>query len=176
MVDVGGGSTEIAVGDARTGEISHQVSLPVGSVRLTERFFSSQPPSPEEALQAAYLVDDLFVDAGLPYDRSMPFIGTAGTATSLALLHHGVSSWDELGEAPVVLAERAVHWWRERLIRLPFDDVLALDPDIMAGRADVFPTGVLILNEVLLSAGVASCRISPWGLRHGLALRHVRGA
>ena len=176
VIDIGGGSTEIAIGDARTGEFAHRASLQAGSVRLSERFFSSQPPLPEEARQAADVVATLLHEADLPLDASVPLVGTAGTVVSLALLAHGASSWSGLGEGPVVLGADVVRAWRESLSAFTYDDVLALDPDVMAGRADVFPTGVLILDELMRSADVAACRVSPWGLRHGLALRFFQGA
>lgn len=174
VVDIGGGSTEIALGDAGAGTVGHRRSWQAGTVRLTERYFTSQPPSPEEVAAAEQFVNDLLADAALPLDAQTPLIGTAGTIVSLALVHHGASAWSELGAGPVVLTQDDVRHWRDRLLVASYDEVFALDPDVMAGRADVFPAGVLLLDAVMRAAGAKVCRVSPWGLRHGLALRHVQ--
>ena len=176
VIDIGGGSTEIATGDAGRGTVAHRRSLQVGSVRLTERLFSSQPPLPDEIAVAERLIGKAMAEAGVALDGTMPFIGAAGTVVSLALLDRGVASWDELGKKPVVLSADVVRAWRERLLSRSYDDVLALNPDVMAGRADVFPAGVLLLDTVMRWAGIASCHVSPWGLRHGLALRFFQSA
>ncbi|MGI9174411.1 MAG: exopolyphosphatase, partial [Rhodothermales bacterium] len=176
VIDIGGGSTEIAIGDAGSGVVAQRRSLQVGSVRLTERLFSSQPPLPGEIAAAERLIESALAEAGVELDDTIPFIGAAGTVVALALLDRGVASWDEIGEASVVLSADVVHAWREKLLARSFGDVLALNPDVMTGRADVFPAGVLLLDTVMRRAGIASCRVSPWGLRHGLALRFFQKA
>ena len=176
VIDIGGGSTEIALGDAGSGAVEQRRSLQIGSVRLMERFFSAQPPPPEKVAAAEGLAASAVAETGFTVDAATPLVGMAGTVVSLALLARGASSWDELGEAPVVLSADVVRAWREKLLALAYDDVLALNPDVMAGRADVFPAGLLILDAVMRSMGLASCRVSPWGLRHGLALRFFQSA
>ena len=61
--------------------------------------------------------------------------------------------------------------WRDRLLTLSADEVLALDPSLLAGRADVYAAGVLILDAFMQRFGFDAIRPSPRGLRHGLALR-----
>jgi exopolyphosphatase/pppGpp-phosphohydrolase len=51
--------------------------------------------------------------------------------------------------------------------------VLDLDPDLLFGRADVFGGGVLILDRVMTALRARRLVVSPWGLRHGLALREL---
>ena len=175
VIDIGGGSTEIAIGDAGSGVVEQRRSLQVGSVRLTERLFSSQPPLPGEIAAAEQLIAQALAESGLVLDAATPLIGTAGTVAALTLLVHGATNWSQLGSPPVVLSADVVQAWREKLLACSFDEVLALNPDVMAGRADVFPAGVLLLDAVMRRAGIASCIVSPWGLRHGLALRFFQG-
>jgi exopolyphosphatase/guanosine-5'-triphosphate,3'-diphosphate pyrophosphatase len=42
----------------------------------------------------------------------------------------------------------------------------------MAGRADVFTIGVILLDRVLTHYNRAALRVSPYELRHGLVARH----
>ena len=61
--------------------------------------------------------------------------------------------------------------WRNRVLRLPVDEIRALHPAAMAGRADVFAVGVLLLDRVMAHFDRDALRVSPYELRHGLALR-----
>ena len=179
VVDIGGGSTELIAGHDPTAHHPHTVdaitaraSLDVGCVRLTERCFSAQPPADEEVDRARCLIDAALRDAALNAGAAPTLIGTAGTATALALVHAGPdSTWDALHGGGFALAHDDVQAWGERLLRMPVDDILALHPDAMAGRADVFPVGVLLLDRVMRHYDRDAVRVSPYELRHGLALR-----
>lgn len=179
VVDVGGGSTELVAGRAPAAyapqyqkAITDRTSLDVGCVRLTERCFSALPPSPDTVEEVERLVDDALSSADLKVASSATLIGTAGTATALALVHAGPdSSWEALHGAGFMLSQQTVHHWREYLLRCSVDDVYALHPEAMDGRGDVFPVGVLLLDRVLKHYQLDALRISPYELRHGLALR-----
>ncbi len=172
VIDIGGGSTEIVVGEA-TGRIAARHSLDVGSIRLTERFFSNQPPTLFEIERAEAFITHALDEAAISLDATIPLISAAETPLLLALVDRGVSSWNELDPAPVTLDADVVHRWRERLLAMTYNDVLALNPSLMTGRADVFPAAVLLFDTVLRHFGLSTCRVSPRSLRHGLALRFV---
>lgn len=170
VIDIGGGSTEITVGET-AGAITHRHSLDIGSVRLTERFFSTQPPRPVDVTEAKKYVIKAIREAEVTLDREVPFIGAAGTLVSLALVDRGISSWKELGAETVVLSVATVQAWNERLLSMTYEDVLALNADVMAGRADVFSAGVLILEAVMTYFDLPECRVIPRNLKDGLALK-----
>lgn len=163
VLDVGGGSTEIVTG--RTDGEPESVSVDVGSVRLTERCFPSLPP-PAEAVAAAERTVAAAFD-GLGVDAALPLLGASGTTSALGRL--------ATPSAPdASLTAGTVRAWRDRLLGLSADEVLALDPAVLSGRADVFAAGVLILAAFMERFGFAALRPSPRGLRHGLALRWMR--
>ncbi|MBI4535125.1 MAG: Ppx/GppA family phosphatase, partial [Ignavibacteriae bacterium] len=84
VVDIGGGSTEITVGDRVS--IHNRISLGIGSVRVTERFFKNDPPThPELEAAITFVEDELARPKGFGFSGST-LIGVAGTATSLAML------------------------------------------------------------------------------------------
>lgn len=170
VIDIGGGSTEIVVGDA-AGRITARHSLDVGSVRLTERFFSKQPPLLSEIERAEAFITRTLDEAVLPLNATIPLVSAAETPLLLALVDRGASSWDELGPSNVALEADVVHRWRGRLLAMTYDEVLALNPALLAGRGDVFPAAVLLFDTVLQHFGLSTCRVSPRSLRHGLALR-----
>jgi len=179
VVDVGGGSTELVAGLNPTAHVPNyaaaivdRASLNVGCVRLTERCFDAQPPSPEAVEVVTQLIDDALDAASLEVGPDPTVIGTAGTATALALVHLGPDSrWDALHGSAFTLSHADVQHWRKRLLSLTVDEILALHPDAMAGRADVFTVGVILLDRILARYDRPSIRVSPYELRHGLALR-----
>lgn len=165
FVDVGGGSTEVVIGTPGVEpSLAYRGSLPVGSVRLTERCFSSLPPDAGEIRAARRTVASALAAEAVPVRPGTPLVGAAGTASVLARLH---------GAPRITL--RDVEAWRDRLLGMTPAAVLALAPDVMAGRADVVGAAVLVLAEVMAHLGVMELRASPRGLRHGLALRAARG-
>lgn len=181
VVDVGGGSTELIAGIDPAAHRPHYVdaitgraSLDVGCVRLTERCFSTQPPSDEAVAEVERLIATALEEARLSVDPETTLIGTAGTATALALVHAGPdSTWDALHGGRFTLTRADVQHWRDRILQLSVDDILALHPGAMEGRADVFPVGVILLDRILTHYDLNALRVSPYELRHGLALRHL---
>lgn len=181
VVDIGGGSTELISGTdpsqyepSYIGAMTDRVSLDVGCVRLTERCFSSQPPLSEEVDRVEHLIDMTLDNTTLSVGADPTLIGTAGTATALALIHSGPdSTWDALHGGSFVLSQNDVRRWRKRLLELSVEDIRALHPEAMEGRADVFPVGVILLEHILDHYASSSLRVSPYELRHGLALRAV---
>ena len=181
VVDVGGGSTELITGTNLAAHrprypdaITNRASLPLGCVRLTERFFDRQPPAPSSIQAAEHHVRDVLATTDLTGVPASPLIGTAGTASALAQIDLGPDSMPaDLHENKAVLSQPRIRRWREHLLRLSVDDIRALHPDAMQGRADVFPVGVLLLDCLLDHIDLDALRISPYELRHGLVLRHL---
>ena len=83
IVDIGGGSTELVAGGP-DGVRWHD-SLDIGSVRITERFLHSDPPTQDELDDAAAAVRALLAERVPDEIRSDigSAIGVAGTITSL---------------------------------------------------------------------------------------------
>ncbi|SHK79663.1 Ppx/GppA phosphatase family protein [Rhodothermus profundi] len=173
VVDIGGGSTEL-VGGARqpdgTVTVGFARSLPLGTVRLTERWFASLPPSPEAIMQAQHQIREALAAVRLPRAAThYALVGVAGTCVSLAALE--TRSFPV--ESSVALTYDAVATWRDRLLKMSAAAVRALWPELLAGRADVLPMGALLLHEIMTWGRWRLCRVSPFGLRHGLILRHL---
>lgn len=174
VVDIGGGSTEVVGGTYGSGVLDFGTSVNVGSVRVTERCFTTQPPAPGEQDAAEAFVRHTLAEAALPRVPAHTMVGAAGTTGALARMHLGFSSWKERSEVPAPLSREAVQHWRSRLSGLSLDEVVALDPKVMRGRADIFFAGMIVLDETMGTLGKDAFMASPRGLRHGLAM-HVLG-
>jgi exopolyphosphatase/guanosine-5'-triphosphate,3'-diphosphate pyrophosphatase len=150
LVDVGGGSTELALGGFRT-------SLPMGSGRFTERHGADV----EASIQAARAL--------LPELDPEDAVGVAATTTSIAALDLGLEEYDRARVHGHVLTRNGARAQLERLAALPLEErrrVPALDPD----RAPVIVAGGAILVAILDEYGLGSIRVSERDLLDGAAL------
>jgi exopolyphosphatase/guanosine-5'-triphosphate,3'-diphosphate pyrophosphatase len=164
VVDIGGGSTEIILADGTT--LGFRCSLPLGSVRLTERHVRHDPPLADEL--AAVRAD---VDAALtavPFSTAQAtLIGTAGTVTTLCAMHLGLRTYDPAQVHGYRLPSAAL---AEQIARLagstqPEREAMAgLDPR----RADVILCGAIILLAIADRARTNAILVSDRGIRWGL--------
>jgi exopolyphosphatase / guanosine-5'-triphosphate,3'-diphosphate pyrophosphatase len=165
VVDIGGGSTELVVGDT-DGRVLASVSLQLGCVRVTERHLASDPPTPGELAAARVMVADrldhaerVLVEQGVRLPEVASLVGVAGTATTLGAIHLGLDRYDE----------DRIHG-----TRLPLDALAAITEDLLArtaaerallgpvqpGREDVLHGGALVLLETLRRCGLDEVVIS----------------
>lgn len=172
-VDIGGGSTELVEGVRRpagAGTVSFACSLPLGTVRLTERYFATLPPSPEAIVKAQHQIRSVLAEVKLPSaPTDYALVGVAGTCVSLAALETRCFPLI----ASVAVTRAAVAAWCDWLLQMPTEAVRALWPQLLSGRADVLPAGALLLHEIMVWGGWQICHVSPFGLRHGVLLRHL---
>ncbi|MCH7637906.1 MAG: exopolyphosphatase [Bacteroidetes bacterium] len=161
VLDVGGGSTEIVVGE--DGAIRFRTSMDVGSVRLTEQFFLSTPPSAVQIRRAERALDAVLGMISRDSLAGLPLIEGGGTARVLASLIGA-------GEPAPTIPRRVVREWRDRLLTMSPDKVRALNPDMLGGREDIAGATLLILDAVMQRFGFEAFIAGQGGLRHGLAL------
>jgi exopolyphosphatase/guanosine-5'-triphosphate,3'-diphosphate pyrophosphatase len=157
VLDIGGGSTELVLTSSR-------MSLDIGSVRLTERFLRSDPPTAEELVACA-----AYVRSQLPPLDVRRTIGVAGTITSVAALDLGLDEYDRERVHGHLLSREGARRQLERLAALPLDErrrLSALDPE----RAPVIVAGAIILVEVLDGYALDELEVSERDILHGAAL------
>ncbi|HEX4746608.1 MAG TPA: hypothetical protein VFU99_06955 [Gaiellaceae bacterium] len=158
VVDIGGGSTELVV--AGPAGIEATVSTEAGSVRLTERFLTSEPPGHDELDACAAYVRSL-----LPPLSVAGAIGVAGTVTTAASIAHG-------GIGAVHgrrLTRGAVAVTRDRLAALPLAERERV-PGLAPARAPVIVAGLVVLCEVLATYDLDVLTVSERDLLDGAAL------
>ncbi len=168
VIDVGGGSTEITVGEGIT--IVQKLSLDLGSVRLTERFLKIDPPTSEELSSAREHVKRVLNAATLPDVAKATCIGVAGTPTSLAVIDQRLPDFDLQKVAGYKLSRERVAQLLETLSSLTTKEIRHLSA-IMQGREDIIVAGTLILHTVMEVLSIDSLTVSERGIRYGLALR-----
>lgn len=165
-LDIGGGSTEFAVGHSQP---ESSLSLDIGCVRLTERFFQSDPPSKQEMHNASVYVRAQLekADESVPCRGAETWLGLAGTATSLAAFDANLTRYDATISHGYVLTRSRVEAMHEQLSQLnsAARAPLLLNPR----RAEVMVGGTLILRDVMNFFQVESMIVSERDILDGLA-------
>ncbi len=181
MFDIGGGSTEVVVGDAdsksKSNAVAYTRSFDVGSVRMTERHVRSDPPSCDDlsALRANLRQEfEVLPDRLLDYTRvnspgygRVP-VGIAGTMTTLAALSLELSHYDAARVHGHTLTRDALESLACRLSQMSAEarrELPALEPM----RADVIVAGAWIACAILERLSGQEVVVSDRGLRWGLA-------
>jgi exopolyphosphatase / guanosine-5'-triphosphate,3'-diphosphate pyrophosphatase len=154
VIDVGGGSTELVVGDA-DGMLIGSVSLQLGCVRLTERDLHSDPASSDELARAAATIDATLAEGlaaltaqGVDLARLSSAVGVAGTATTLAALHLGLDTYEEQRIHGTRVPLSALRELAAQLARMDVATRAALGP-VQEGRAEVLHGGAMVLARTL---------------------------
>ncbi|HTX69241.1 MAG TPA: hypothetical protein VMH50_08855 [Thermoleophilia bacterium] len=176
LVDIGGGSTEFAVGSA--GEPPAFVrSLDVGVVRLTERFFHADPPP---AAEVAALSDHVAaaIEAAVPAGLRAAvsgMVGVAGTYTTLVANKLGMTEYDAALVQGHVLSLTDIDAAIARFAGMSSAERGRL-PGIQPGREDVILAGALIAREACRAFGLGAASVSEADLLEGAALALADGS
>jgi len=174
VVDIGGGSVELAVGSREApgpATPSFVCSLDVGVVRLTERFFVGDPPDEAQWAAAREFVRvalDEAVPAGLRATVGEG-IGLAGTFTTLVAHKLALREYDRALVHGHVLTRADLAAAQAEFRRLTSAERGRL-PGIQPGREDVILAGTLLASEVCRAFALDEVRVSEADLLDGLAL------
>lgn len=161
VLDVGGGSMELTAGDG--GLVTWSVKLPLGAVRLRERFLPETP-----ARQAAWTLLEDHVHAalaGVPPDLPGPLVGVGGTVAALAQLVNPRDPWRPL---PV----EKIHSVGAMLRTLTRPQILSLG--VPWGREDVVAPGIAVVHLATRHLGRSELLPVRTGLRFGLLRQHLK--
>jgi exopolyphosphatase/guanosine-5'-triphosphate,3'-diphosphate pyrophosphatase len=171
IVDAGGGSTEFILGEGRHAHFRQSFRL--GTVRLLERLRPADPPVPEDWARCQETLHHSFdreigpaIQPALSAlkHRTVQFVGTSGTASILACLAKGLTTFDRDRIEATCLTRAHVRRERERLWSLPLEQRKTL-PGLPSERADVILTGVAIYEAVMEKLHCLDLRVSTRGLR-----------
>ncbi|MGV0873154.1 Ppx/GppA phosphatase family protein [Mycolicibacterium sp. XJ879] len=172
VVDLGGGSTEVVLGDD---DVTASYSADIGCVRVTERCLHSDPPTAEEVATAREVVHDGLREAldMVPVAGARTWVGVAGTMTTMSALAQRMTTYDSA----------AIH-----LSRVGFGDLLGACDEVIAmsraqraalgpmheGRVDVIGGGAIIIEELAAAlgqrAGIDELVVSEHDILDGIAL------
>ncbi|MBB2958554.1 Ppx/GppA phosphatase family protein [Pseudoclavibacter helvolus] len=172
LVDIGGGSLELAVGDDELSE--HAISVPLGAGRSTVNFLHNDPPTEDQVDELRKYARKLIKEAAETFEggaRPDQFVGSSKTIRSLARL--AGSSIDGIGAGQrTTLQKWQLDDWVPRLAKLHSEARPAL-PGITTDRALQIVAGGVVLSEVMHVFDIKQLDVSPWAMREGVLLDYL---
>jgi len=172
VVDIGGGSTEFALG---TDELEASLSVDMGCVRMTEKFLHHDPPLAEELSNALSVVEQHLDDVA----REVPgagdverFVGLAGTVTTIAAVELGLAEYSRDAIHHFVLT-RAAAEDVFRTLATEATEARRHNPGLDPGRVDVIVGGCCVLVGIFRYFGFEECVVSEADILDGLILSQM---
>ncbi|OLF04465.1 hypothetical protein BLA60_40475 [Actinophytocola xinjiangensis] len=172
VLDIGGGSLEIAAGIDEDPDFAR--SLPLGAGRLTRERFTGDPPTRAEVdATAEWLAGQLAPVAKKLAKQGRPdrVVGTSKTFRSLARLT-GAAPSSAGPRVRRVLTEPGLRQLVAFVTRIPAADLAELE-GVSANRAPQLVAGALVAQAAMSAMGVSELEICPWALREGVILRRL---
>jgi len=166
VVDVGGGSTELILGDAEGPTAAH--SMDVGSVRMTERHLVSDPPTADEVARCVADIDAALDACPVDPADAASVVGVAGTVLTVGAGVLELPAYDPDLTDQARIPVPAVHDHVARLVAMTTAERLAL-PWMHPGRADVVHGGALVVSRVLRRTRLSEMTLSEADILDGIA-------
>ncbi|UPL14921.1 Ppx/GppA phosphatase family protein [Microbacterium galbinum] len=172
LLDIGGGSLEIAAGGEELPDAA--ASVPLGAGRMTVQFLPNDPPGEDDVERLrAHARDTL--DQVLPRFADLPrpdhVVGSSKAIRSLArLVGYPVPGWS--GSERMLLPRASLGSWIPRLARLPASARQEL-PGITPDRTFQIVAAAVSLHTAMTVLKVDELEVSPWALREGVLLRYI---
>ena len=171
-LDLGGGSLELAVGCGAS--VRTEASLKLGTARLHGELVKSDPIGADEAERVRERVREALAPRRqefLDY-RVSEAVAAGGTARALARLVNEREPGAPLREGPLRLSRADLEALCEVFLASTHDERLAMR-GMRKRRADVLPTGALILLALAEELQIDGITVCDWGLREGVLLDAV---
>ncbi len=172
LLDIGGGSLEIAAGAEEMPDAA--ASVPLGAGRMTVQFLPNDPPG-EADVERLRTHAETTLAAVLPPFAALPrpdhVVGSSKAIRSLArLVGYPVPGWS--GSERMLLPRAALGSWIPRLARLPASARQEL-PGITPDRTFQIVAAEVSLHAAMTSLQIDELEVSPWALREGVLLRYI---
>jgi exopolyphosphatase/guanosine-5'-triphosphate,3'-diphosphate pyrophosphatase len=166
VIDIGGGSLEMAVGVDETPEVA--ISLPLGAARLTKRFLKEDPYTDKSIRTLRDHIEEK-LEQTLPtlvkHQESDRAIATSKTLRTLARL---TGDWFD-GTGKNITAE-AIRKLSAKLSEMDNGQRAKL-PGVSENRASQIVAGAFVAESVMRNLDIAELEICPWALREGVVLK-----
>ncbi len=170
IIDIGGGSTELIVGDVN--QIYYRHSFNVGAVRMTGKHIKSDPVHPEETDALLTDVAEILAEGVAAVAELKPkfAIGIGGTATTLGAMKLKMTTYDRerIHNAPVSIGE--LETMTTMLARLTVAEKKQL-AGLMPKRADVIYAGGVILEHLMKTLAIETMYASDFDNLEGILVQ-----
>ncbi len=159
VVDLGGGSAQLIVGEASSGPLM-QVSLQLGSNRTTERFVSNDPPKKKELRALDEHVKEIM--PGWSLAPKVPVVAVGGSARAMLKITPDKLTVERLRKLAEEISDRP-------------SAVLAREYGLAPERARVMPAAITTLAAILEHFEKDELAVARGGIREGTLLTLAEG-
>ncbi|MFD1811314.1 exopolyphosphatase [Rhodococcus gannanensis] len=173
VVDLGGGSTELVLGDGDGVRAAYSTNI--GCVRLTERCLHDDPPTAEQVEAARAFAAEKLGEAfdRVPVEQAHTWVGVAGTMTTLAAVSLELPEYDAEQVHLSRMSLERLHEVNATLLNMTHEQRAAITV-IHPGRVDVIGGGAIVADvlgvELARRAGITEMIVSEHDILDGIAL------
>lgn len=171
LADVGAGSSELIT----AGGAAAVVSLPLGCLRLRQRFSPGREPTLSDISRMEKHCRDVLDKFASEFPRTAAVVGLGGTFTTLAAIHLRLATYDGDPVHGRELSEEEIEMICLRLRGLPLHLRRRL-PGLEPSRADIIVPGIVIVRAIMDRLGSGRVRVSDRGLLFGMLEDQVEAA
>ncbi len=164
VLDIGGGSTEIIIGENES--ITFRNSFNFGVVKLTEKYITGHPPSKENIDAVQNDVERKFGEIEKNLIQGLVY-AVAGTPTTIAQVVQGLKEYDRTKIDNFILKLDDILYARDLFFSMSIEEIIS-KLNIPPLRADVITAGVIILETFCKYFGIDNIIVSDKGLRYGV--------
>jgi exopolyphosphatase/guanosine-5'-triphosphate,3'-diphosphate pyrophosphatase len=173
VVDIGGGSMEVTLGTAA--EVHLARSFPLGTIRLTDRYVSSDPLSRSDERRLVKHVRSEFGEfaqqlTAAGFSRVIATSGTSLNLGEVALAGRRLFDGNTIHHSRI--SAKAIHRARKQVVALDMQRRLRL-PGLDSRRADLIVAGAVVLDTVVRLLDAREITLSDLALREGLILDYI---
>ena len=169
LIDIGGGSTEILIG--QRGNVEFAQSLKIGAIRLTDKFFAGDPDNESDINQCKLYVEGMIAPYKREIEKLAPdiIIGSSGTVQAIAQMVLAENN----EEMPRSLNNFIFTFGNLTKVRNTLNAANTLKkrtkvPGLDVKRADIIVAGSIILEQIFKSFNIKSMTVSDYALREGI--------
>lgn len=164
VVDIGGGSTELTLGDGLT--IDGAVSMQMGAVRMHGQLPIASETEYAQTLELCQRIIDRNAATLLAMPKRATWCGVGGTMTTLGAMHRRTPLFDAQTCEGMTVRREEVAAWGRCLSRMTMEERRRI-VGLMPQRADIIPSGMAILEAVMRCFAVEEIRLSAHGNMDG---------
>jgi len=164
VIDIGGGSTELVLGNENN--IEYRKSFHIGSVSATENYLKHSPPLDKELSKLEFYLQTIFAEIKNNLAPDVTF-SIAGTPTTLFCMANGIKEYDDSIVEGGILNYEDINRIIYELKKLIPEEIRNRYGKIMRGREDIILGGSIILLNTMKLLNLYEVVVSSRGIRYG---------
>ncbi len=172
VIDIGGGSTELILGNENS--IEYRKSFPIGSVSVTENYLKNSPPLDMGLQELKIHLETIFTEIKNKVAPDLTY-SIAGTPTTLFCMMNEIKSFDDSIVEGGILKHGDIANLIQELQKLSSEEIRNDYGKIMRGREDIILGGSIILLNIMELLHLSNVIVSSRGVRYGAIVSFLNG-